>query len=64
MASSAERQKVYRRLMKEKGLVPVTVYVPERLAGDYMLVAKQLIDNPELEVAMFRNVRTGRLKKI
>lgn len=36
MATAAERQKAFRKSMKEKGLIPVTGYVPAHLAGEIL----------------------------
>lgn len=64
MATAAERQKAFRKSMKEKGLTPVTGYVPAHLAGEMMAIMKQLCDNQHLEPALLRDTVSGRLVKV
>lgn len=62
MATSAERQKQFRQRMKEKGLVPLTAYVPANQAGDIMAVLAQLCaDGATLELGPLRDYATGKL---
>lgn len=64
MATSAERQREFRKRMKEKGLVPVTVYVPGGYAGEIMLAAEKLCRDRDLSLGALRNTKTGRLVSI
>lgn len=60
----AQRQKAFRQKMADKGLVPVTGYVPAHLAGEMMAIMKQLADNPHLEPALLRDTISGRLVRV
>ena len=62
MATSAERQKAFRKRMREKGLVPVTAYVPADQAAQVMLLLSRLCeDGADLELGPLRNYVTGKL---
>lgn len=63
MATNAERQKKLRMERRKGGLVPVTVYVPARLQGEVMLLARQLCENRHLELGPLRDSATQRLVK-
>lgn len=64
MATAAERQKAFRKSMKEKGLIPVTGYVPAHLAGEIMAMMRQLAEHKHLEPALLRDTVTGKLVKM
>lgn len=64
MATAAERQKAFRESQKQKGLVPVTVYVPVSEMGDIQIVARMLCENRDLVMGPCRDVKTGRLVSI
>lgn len=61
MATNAERQARFRALMKEKGLVPVTVYLPHGAALDLVELVQQLQANPHLTFGSLRDPETGKL---
>lgn len=64
MATSAERQRKYRLQMFERGFVPINLLVPIRSQSNFAEVAVRLMENPDLEIAMLRNTKTGRLEKV
>jgi hypothetical protein len=62
MATNAERQKEYRKRMRERGLVPVTAYVPADQVGSITLQLSRLCDEGvTLELGPLRNYVTGKL---
>ncbi len=62
MASSAERQKAFRQRMRDKGLVPITTYVPADQAADVTEKLARLCDEGvTLELGPLRNYVTGKL---
>lgn len=63
MASSAERQKRFRKSMEQKGFVQVAVWVPLRAAADFYASARMCLDNPDLTLGPMRNDATGQLVK-
>lgn len=66
MATSAERQAAFRKSMLEKGLKPITVWVPTNEAASMQILAQALCDDRDLELiaAPVRNVATGRMVKV
>lgn len=64
MATAAERQKKFRASMKDRGLVPVTGFVPERSAGDVQRILRLLCENPDFEIPVLRDPKTGRFVKV
>jgi len=50
--------------MADKGLKPVTGYVPENQVGAIMEFMKFMADNPHLEPALLRDTVSGRLVKV
>lgn len=62
MATSAERQKEYRKRMRDKGLVPLTAYVPADQVGHIMATLSRLCDEGvTLELGPLKNYVTGKL---
>lgn len=62
MATAAQRQKEFRQRMREKGLVPITAYVPADQVGDVMSKLGMLCDEGvTLELGPLRNYSTGKL---
>lgn len=62
--SPAQRQKAFRERKRAEGLVACTVMVHARHVSQLAELARKLAENPELEVALVRNTRTGRLEKL
>ena len=63
MASSADRQKEFRKRMEAEGYIQVTGWVPAAQASDVRILMKRLMTDADLEVGPLRNVRTGRLER-
>lgn len=59
--SAAERQAAYRKRLKEKGLLPVTVFVPAIYVGEITSIANKLAEDRDLELGPLRNAATGKL---
>lgn len=66
MATSAERQRKFRERRAQRGVVPVTVYVPEGAKAELLAVCRQLAEHGHLEWAAcpLRDTRTGRLVRV
>lgn len=64
MATAKERQAAFRARMKAEGKVTVTGIVHEHQMADLMQLMKLLRDNPDLEVGLVRNTKTGRYRKL
>lgn len=64
MATTAERQRAFRKRLAAEGLKTVTVIVPEHAAWEVSCLAEALRDNPNLELVTLRDTRTGRFVKI
>lgn len=61
MSSSAERQAAFRQRLKEKGIVPLTIFVPSRYAADFNEAARICRDNPAIGLGPMRHEATGKL---
>lgn len=62
--SSAERQREFRKRKQAAGLVPVSLLLPSRHLGAFLLLAERLRNDPDLEIGSVRNSRSGRLEKL
>lgn len=61
--SNAERQRAFRARRAEKGQRSVTVLVHECQIAGLMLAARLLASDPDLDIGLLRNVKTGRYRK-
>lgn len=61
--SNAERQRAFRARKSAEGLVACTVMVHASQLAELVALAKLLASSSELEAALARNTRTGRLVK-
>ncbi len=54
----------YEQTQKDKGLVKVTLWLPEQVAPNFKLAASLCVDNSTLTLTGLRNVKTGRFVSI
>lgn len=64
MATAKERQAAFRARLAAEGKRPVNGIVHEHQMADVLLLMQMLRDNPDLEVGLVRNTRTGRYQKL
>lgn len=62
--TNAERQARFRAKKAEAGLRQITAMVHSRQMADVLELLRQLAENPDLEVGLVRNVKTGRYQKL
>ncbi|QCS36991.1 hypothetical protein [Tortoise microvirus 39] len=62
--SNKERQAQYRAKLESLGQTNVTGIVNYTQVGDVLILLRRLRDNPDLEVGLIRNTRTGRYEKL
>jgi hypothetical protein len=64
LTATQNRDKQRRRRQHLQGNVTVTLMIPRRRAAGFKTAAQQILDNPQLEVAMLRHTLTGKLVSI
>lgn len=64
MATAAERQKKFRQLMADKGMVEVSGWVPREHGAAVKDLMLALSSRPHCEIGPLRNTATGKLERL
>lgn len=64
MATTKERQASYRQRLEAEGKTSASGVVHRHQLPDVLALMRLLRDNPDLEIGLLRNVRTGRYQKL
>lgn len=61
---TADRKTAYRERMKASGMVQFCAWVPRNALADFTIAADRTRANPDLTIALLRDAKTGRVRKL